>query len=259
MVEVIAVTGILAVLAAVVVSGTQAARSSTEKAQEVSAGRNLIAAYQLAATDNDGRYLPGYARQISEIQMPDGSVKSGPPAHRYPYRLAAYMDYKLDGTILLSRNSNQIDTSNSYSVSLHPTFGINYKYLGGDQDSNGNLDLPNEVLTRTSQGANILAFASAGTGQPGQGTIYGYNILTPPSAYGALWSNAPWKEESNPANYGNVHARHGGKAVCVFLDGSIRILAIEDLRDMRLWSKNALDADNASYTVSPPPRPTGRR
>jgi prepilin-type processing-associated H-X9-DG protein len=51
----------------------------------------------------------------------------------------------------------------------------------------------------------------------------------------------------NAANYGHVHGRYDGKAVCAFLDGSVRILSIEELRDMRLWSRKAALENNPNY------------
>jgi prepilin-type processing-associated H-X9-DG protein len=44
-----------------------------------------------------------------------------------------------------------------------------------------------------------------------------------------------------------VDGRFDGKAVCAFLDGSVRVLSIDDLRDMRLWSKNAAINNDPNY------------
>lgn len=250
LVEVLAVTGVVAVLAALVATGTQSAIKSAEKTREVAAGRNLIAAYQSAAAENNGEFPAGYDRTVKEVSGPNGTTVHGPAAWRYPFRLAQYFDYKLEGTILVNRNISQIDASNTYDVSVHPAFGINYLYVGGDKSSGGVLTLPGEAITRISQGsANILVFASSGTDSGNGKTTNGYSILTPPNTYGPMWSRADWKEDTVPNHYGNVHARHAGRAVCVFLDGSIRMLSIDELRDMRLWSKGAAESGNENYTV----------
>jgi len=44
-----------------------------------------------------------------------------------------------------------------------------------------------------------------------------------------------------------VDGRFDGKAVCVFLDGSVRVLSIDELRDMRFWSRNAALENNPNY------------
>jgi prepilin-type processing-associated H-X9-DG protein len=46
-----------------------------------------------------------------------------------------------------------------------------------------------------------------------------------------------------------VHPRHDSKAVVAFLDGSVRKMGINELRDMRLWSRNAAIADDPNYTA----------
>jgi hypothetical protein len=69
------------------------------------------------------------------------------------------------------------------------------------------------------------------------------------SHHGDPWSTAAWTQDAGAADYGNVDPRYNRKAVAVFLDGSIRLLDIEALRDMRLWSRNAADQDNANYNI----------
>lgn len=258
MVEVLVATAILAVLSGLVATAANVAMLSAEKAREVGAGRNLIVAYQLAATENDGNYLPGYDRTIGVIDRPNGTSIHGPAASRYPFRLAPYFDNQVDGTLLVNRNARQVDSSDSYMVSCYPAFGINYLYLGGDLSASGTLTIPDEVVTRSAQAANVLAFASSGS-RGANGIINGFNILTPPATYGPLWSFDEWKSDSDPGSFGHVHPRYAGKAVCVFVDGSIRILGIEELRDMRLWSKGAIEADDKNYTVSTRKPGGGRR
>jgi prepilin-type processing-associated H-X9-DG protein len=58
---------------------------------------------------------------------------------------------------------------------------------------------------------------------------------------------AKWTKDSDPGNYGYVAARFDGKAVAAFLDGSVRVMTLDDLRDMRLWSKNAAINNDPNY------------
>jgi prepilin-type processing-associated H-X9-DG protein len=55
----------------------------------------------------------------------------------------------------------------------------------------------------------------------------------------------------DPADFGNVDFRYNGTAVCAFLDGSVRMCSVKELNDMRLWSPNAAEQDNATYRLSP--------
>ncbi len=73
-----------------------------------------------------------------------------------------------------------------------------------------------------------------------------------------MWSSVSWTLNAAASDYGNIDPRYDGKAICVFLDGSVRMLSIEELRDMRLWSANAKDEDNANYTIYQASPPRGR-
>jgi len=63
--------------------------------------------------------------------------------------------------------------------------------------------------------------------------------IEPPAYKTALWNE-------------NLHVdpRHDGRVLCVFLDGSVRTQTVDDLRDMRFWSKNAQLNDNPNYRVA---------
>jgi prepilin-type N-terminal cleavage/methylation domain-containing protein len=248
LIELLVVVAIIAILASIAFPVFQSVMAKGRMAKEIQAGRTLIAAYVSSAVDHDGQMLPGYDRTISTMSLPNGTVLSGPPAERYPYRLAPYFQYQINNTILVNSNTTQIDTTSNYLVSCYPAFGINYLFVGGDLSATGALTYPGEAVTRQGLMASILAFASA-AGDSTPTKINGYCILTPPQTTGQMWNSAPWTQTAAAASYGNVDPRYSGKAVCAFLDGSIRMLGIEDLRDMRLWSRNALQQNNATYSI----------
>ena len=79
-----------------------------------------------------------------------------------------------------------------------------------------------------------IVFISAGTTD-----VDGYEYVIPPNGPRGQWSTAKWTKDSDPSSYGYVAARFDGKAVAAFLDGSVRVMSLDDLRDMRFWSKNA--------------------
>lgn len=249
LIELLVTITIILVLAGLATAGVQTARKSAEKVREVAAAKTLISAYALASTDRNGTWLPGYDRTVGSLQLPDGSIIEGPAAQRYPYRLAPYFGNRLEGVILVNDNLNKISVTDTYSVSCFPAFGINYLFVGGDFSSNGTQTYPAECVTRPAQAANLLLFASAG-GSVSNRNFSGYCILTPPRILTAMWSDQPWNEDARPGAYGQIDARHGGKAICAFLDGSTRMLTIEELRDMRLWNHNAAAQDNPNYSIT---------
>ncbi|MEO6054526.1 MAG: hypothetical protein ABIP97_10975, partial [Chthoniobacterales bacterium] len=124
---------------------------------------------------------------------------------------------------------------------------------------------PGECVTIQSLASNsILVFATAASsasnpsGGESNGQISGYCILTPPNGMYPNWSSSKWNCKSSPDNYGNVDARYNNQAICAFLDGSVRLQSVEELRNMSLWSRNAAMQHNPNYMVPPPVRSGGR-
>jgi len=257
--ELLVVISIIALLAGLAFPVFQSVMLKGRMTKEIQAGRNLMTAFAAAAADRDGQFLGGYDRTVTEVVLPNGNPISGPPAQRYPYRLAPYFGNRMDGTILVNNNASQIDTTNTYLVSCFPAMAINYIFVGGDISSSGVITYPNECITRMGNASGSpIVFASAagdgsasvGGGGSATGKVDGYCILTPPQLTGPMWQTTKWKSGASASMYGNVDARYNGKAVCVFLDGSVKALGIEQLRDMRLWSRAAIEQNNASYTIT---------
>jgi prepilin-type N-terminal cleavage/methylation domain-containing protein len=259
--EVLAAMAILAVLGGLSVGWIQNSLQQAERAKELQAGRTLITAYLLAASENSGRLPAGYDRSTSVVEWPDGTSVHGPTANRYPFRLGPYYDHKLNGVILVNKNASQIDPTDTYSVSVSPAFGINYLYVGGDLAADGSASLPaSETISSLANTQNIIAFATAGSQENAGSITHGFNILTPPKIYTDMWVGENWSEGANPANHGHVHPRHNNQVLCVFLDGSARLKSTEELRDMRLWNPVAAASNNPNYVVPAAPRPPrGRR
>lgn len=252
LVETLLAVGVTAVLLATVSLAYRSALAGSGKVKEIQAAKTLSTAYAQAAADNNGRFLPGYDRTVGSVEWRDGAViEGGPIPHRYPYRLAPYFERRLEGTILTPANSRDVKPGETYLVSCYPAFGINYLFVGGDISSQGALSFPGECIANQGQAASVLVFATAGNGPPRQ-RVGGFCVLTPPNQYGPMWSRQEWTLEADPWNYGSVDARYGGKAICVFLDGSIRMHSVEELRDMRLWNRNAAAQNNPNYLIPPP-------
>ena len=258
LIELLVAITIISLLCALGVGGYNMVLQHARMAKEIGAAKTLITAYAAYAADHSGQLMPGYDRTVGSITLPDGNLVGGPTAQRYPYRLAPYFDFKIDGTILVNENTKEIEESNTYMVSCFPAMGMNYIFVGGDLSSQGVMTFASDCLTNISQSVSApLVFASAGSDGGQGGKMDGYCILTPPQQAGPMWSTAAWTKDSSPETYGHVDTRYGGKAVCAFLDGAVRTLTIDELRDMRLWSSNAAAADNKNYTVTPPGPPAG--
>lgn len=259
-IEILAVVAVGAVLIALSAAVYGQAISKCTFLKEISAGKMLISAYQAHAAENDGRFLPGMDYTATQV-WDDSQQKNltGHTANRYPFRLAPYFQYDLNGAILQTANRKYIDSvappghaMRDYYVSAFPRFGINYYFVGGclaGSAANPNLLFPNDCVARVGgTDQSLLVFASGGT-MDGNTQVGGYNILTPPNLYAANWSVQPWSKEKDPGIYGNVDGRYQGRAVCAFLDGSVALKTIDELLDMRLWNRNAAANDSPDYTV----------
>ena len=256
--ELLVVVSIVAVLAAIIFPVYQNVSLKGKMVSEIQAGRSLITGYLAAASDRDGQLPGGYDRSVTEVRLPDGTTQGSPISNRYPYRLLPYLGNKVEGTLLVNDNAQSIESDNSYMISCYPAFGINYLFVGGDIMGNGTLGYPAECISRPGIAeTSPLVFVSA-AGDTGGRKIRGYCLLTPPRTTGAMWSSDKWTRESFAAEFGNVDARYSSKAICVFLDGSVKQLGVEELRDMRLWSRNASLENNPSYTIPPSAPPKGR-
>ncbi|PAW77396.1 MAG: hypothetical protein B9S32_11655 [Verrucomicrobia bacterium Tous-C9LFEB] len=256
LVETLVTTAVVVIVVTMSMAGFDKALKNRRCLKETAAAHKLIIAYLTAATDNDGQWLAGMDGRVKSITLPTGKVLNGHTCNRFPYRLGAYMEYNLDGTLLLKENSRQIEKSTprgsgmyEYMVSTFPAFGMNVNFVGGSIDESNRLEYAEDCATRAAQTESpLLVFASAG-GQLGNIRVDGFNILSPPHLKVANWIATPWTAKTNPALYGSVDARHDGIAVCAYTDGSVRSQTIEELRDMRLWSKNAAAQNDPNYMI----------
>lgn len=253
LVELLVAVTILGLLGGVGGAAYQKALAKTSLTAEINAAKNLAQAYLLSASENGGRYLPAYdqtARSQTVLNAQGRPVTMSEAKIRYPFRLAPYFKYQMDGTILVNRNESQIarqmgasGTMYDYGLSVFPALGINRYLVGGSVNRSGVVEYAAECVQTDGQAEkSVLVFVSAGT----EG-IDGYEYVIPPNGPRGQWSGAPWKEGSDPSNYGHVAARFDGKAVAAFLDGSVRALSIDELRDMRLWSRSAALANDPTY------------
>ncbi len=255
LIEVLAVTAIIAVLAAVTVPVVGRLQREGRKADEIAAGRKLIVGYQLYANDNNGNLMAGYAEVGAVAEDASGNPIHFPASARYPWRLAPYVNYDMKAFVLAGNGVESETDDAHYADSVSPNLGMNVTFVGGDYGSGSDLK-PNERsierfgnfcatrLTQVSEPSKLIVFASA---RRSKSEVGNYRVQSP--FFGSRrWANS-WSEDQPAAAFGFVDLRFGKRAVAVMLDGHTELLDEDQLQDMRRWSIQAADADDANYTI----------
>jgi len=104
---VIAVTGLLVGLATPVLGR---ARLAGQQASETAAAKSLISAYLAAAQDQNGVLLKGYDEEGVATDSQGNEFQAGSSqASRWPWRLAPYLNYQLEGAVLVNERANSLD------------------------------------------------------------------------------------------------------------------------------------------------------
>ncbi len=171
----------IAIIAALAVMGTLGYAKVVDQGkmtQEISAARALIAAYNLYPQDNNGRLLPAIDKSAGSKGNPvwfepeKRYISFAEAPHRYPFRLAPYFDYKLNGVILLNGAEKQIDEvfgksggMRDYGISMCPAFGLNHQFCGGYVEPSGALSYVSTKEAATTQlqaSHSLIVFATAG-------------------------------------------------------------------------------------------------
>ncbi len=254
--ELLVVIGVIAILAGLTGGVYKNALNSAAMAQDLAAGKTLGAAYQAYAAENNGSLMVGYLKGAPAVALPNGSQIAGEAVNRYVWRLAPYFDFRTDGVIYGKARQTAAQESSQageqgYGQSLSTSFGMNAFYVGGYYEEASKPSIPaGDIATRVAQvkkPSSLLVFATAKSE-----TSSGYFLVKAPRfvprAPGSSdLSQADWPKNGTAASTGFVDARYSKKALCVFLDGSIRSYTTAELEDMRLWSINAAENDNAGY------------
>jgi prepilin-type N-terminal cleavage/methylation domain-containing protein len=281
MIEVLVVAAIISVLVAIVLPALSKAKQCAVITGELSAARQMAAAYQMYSTDNAGKLLIGYA---SASHLSRGGVIARDRAgeriydvrgQRYPWRLIPYLDNNLellqDDPSLLTRQAEGNSFLFEYGLSLAPRFGLNQVFLGGSadrSDPSGGVAFDEnprvQEAIRRSWGTrwyaddiaeiprptNQIVFASA-TGSPsivaGE-SLSGYWRITPPNFRRREWRDDPTGSVASAS--GNVSFRFAGRTVALMADAHAETLGKSELDDMRRWNPWA----GTSNELKPPLR-----
>jgi len=255
LVELLVALTILGLLAGLATPVLGRARLAGQQATETSAAKNLIHAYLAAAQEQNGVLLKGYDEEGEACDSHGNRFQLGSSqASRWPWRLAPYLNYQLEGAILVNERASALDPndpSQSYLVSASPSFGMNSYFVGGHENGQPAYSYVQNgtCVTRLSQAvkpSQLIVFSSARGVDPMRGkNVDGYYYVTSPQS-SPRWPSV-WKASGSAKSYGQVRLAYGEKAVTAQLDGSVSLLSYAEMRDMRRWVNEAARQDNPNY------------
>jgi prepilin-type N-terminal cleavage/methylation domain-containing protein/prepilin-type processing-associated H-X9-DG protein len=239
LVELLVVTGIIAVLVAILLPALGAARRQAQTCRDLAALRTLMTAFYTYAGENRGRVLPGY---WAGPAVDDRGVDVTFPANvRYPWRLMPYLNKTVRGGVLSGEQENLLGERSatdpaawSYSVSVFPSFGMNVRGVGGDilNGLTGHVSRLGEPPNPT----DLIVFASSRYTVDGSHEGF-HEVRQPPAA-------AEYRVEDAAGDFGFVHARYRGtRAAVAFFDGHADLLDVPELKRPIHWS-NARNLPN---------------
>ena len=268
LVEVLVVIGIVGLLSGILVAGVDKMRTSAKVAEATGGARALIQAYLLTPMDNRGYFLKGYGEPEGTLYPPGFSPisKTSEPAKRYPWRMASYLEDNFR-TIYIGDSREYFEETvrhSSYAASLYPSFGVNSVFVGGHYDGrvySPSYEPGSRSRDKTTYPRDFWVLRPADAVNPSNLIVFASSISSPPSDFdrpvGFYRVNAPKSPASGdwgsynseiPAQMGYVSLEYGGEAVVAQLDGSVKLLAEEELRDMRRWSNQAAMYDDPDFS-----------
>lgn len=257
LIELLVVIAIVSVLVALLVPAVAKARALARQSRESIGGQQLMLAYQAYASDSKERLLTGYGPSGITARDASGSLITGTPAWRYPWRIVPYMDYSFAGLYddqRLLESYRQRTSEYQYIVSVTPSLGLNTDFVGGDRDNGLAFNAAATVaygnfyartLAEVPNPGKLLVFCSARGADPliGPTPVNGFHRVQSPRFLVPRWNEGPFDPSTEPSAFGHVHPRHAGNAVVAHLDGHVANLTLDELRDMRRWAPKAKSPD----------------
>lgn len=272
LIETLVVMLIISILTAILVPAVSKATQVCRATREMAAGQQLMVAYLAYANDSRGRVLPGLPT-ASMVQTgvvnASGETLTGPPAQRYPWRIAPYINYNFRGLYASNRQVadmverqayfQSLGVNTDYIISLYPSLALNVAFVGGSERHGGWDPLFTSRFGRVylekdsdaNRPGDVIVFASArAEALPGllsEPTAEGHFRLEPPRF--AASQPLAWEASYDPksvlpgSNSGFVSLRNLNRAVTTRFDGHATQMDWDALRDMRSWADQATSAD----------------
>lgn len=234
-VELLVAVTIVGLLAALGTPAIRAALQEGKKANEIAALKSLITAYNLYTADNGGKLLKSYDRNGTATDI-NGTPMSGEDsheAHRWPWRLAPYFNYGFYNTTHVNEVGTYIKEqgglSQTYLVSVIPSFGLNVNCGGNDYESSRIQISAAEYISQITKPSQYIAFVSSRSIAVGK-RFEGFYYVAKPTI-------SVWDARSNPRLTGYISARHNRQAVVAFLGGNISLVEYSKLTNSVFWEK----------------------
>lgn len=238
LVELLVSIAIIGLLVSMSLPAYKSVLLATKKSSDISAGKQLITAFNSHLADNNNVFMKpydinGYAKDASGNEM---GGEDSHEAHRWPWRLAPYLNYGMYGSVLVNESETFVKSqgglSQTYLVSVIPSLGMN-NYLGGNDYSgpsavNVNVAVNALQVPRPSKMIVFITSRSEAVGKKYRGFYYVMPPTTP-----------SYNDESSAKSTGYISARYNSNAVAAFLDGHIEVIQFKELTNKAYWLKNS--------------------
>lgn len=262
--ELLVVVGVVALLMGILAPSLGRAKKEAALVREQALARGVMGAYLESASANGDALMPGYkfgleAKDERGATIALTNYSTGAATGRYPWRLAPYMDWVVEGMYADAEAVGRMRALPRddfvYAVSEGPRFGLNTTFVGGDSAFYGWDAAATRawgtgwVLRRTTSAhrpADLIVLASANkreaftsvtTGEKIE--TRGYFRVTPPRRVGREWQAEAPTARTDPARVGQVDFGSVGKAVAAILDGHVEAVDWKGMNDMRRWADQA--------------------
>jgi prepilin-type N-terminal cleavage/methylation domain-containing protein/prepilin-type processing-associated H-X9-DG protein len=238
LVELLVTITIIGILATFGLPVYKSAMLQAKKGCDISAGKQLIVAFNTHLADNNNIFIKAYDINgvAKDINGNDLSGEDSHEAHRWPWRLAPYLNYGMYGSVLVNESESFIRSqgglSQAYLVSVIPSLGMN-NYLGGNDSSgptynNTNVAINSLQVPKHSKMIVFITTRSEAVGRKYRGFYY----AMPPTS-------SKYNDNATAKSTGYISARYNNNAVAVFLDGHVEVLPYSDLTNKAYWMKTA--------------------
>jgi prepilin-type N-terminal cleavage/methylation domain-containing protein/prepilin-type processing-associated H-X9-DG protein len=245
LIELLVVIAIIAILASILFPVFAQAREAARKTSCSSNARQLGTAFTMYVQDFDETFPQAVFTGAGGFTTPDnsGQFRWGWLIMPYVKNMQLFRCPSQSANFVHSTCAGQgcLDPANpfyGYLWGLFPNYGYNWGYLAPDPSN----ATPGAGASGNSRGMSLASVAAPAdtvmladsiwtpAGAPTT-TDLGYFLIYPPNQ----WQGAP---PVNGFSYGRVWPRHQNKATVAFVDGHVKVMDVDKLKDESIWDRN---------------------